>query len=119
MSVAFLTLTNLGANAVQDMMLNADQGPTNLRFIKRPSKVTFGINAVNAGDEYEVFSGGRNVVERSRLSGGATAGVMPALDSTTISFLAATGEILEFRVRELGGVATTDINLIVDVTPIA
>ncbi len=118
MATAFLTSTNQAANSVIDLMQNADQGTSNLRFIQRPSKVVFAIDGVNAGDEYEIFAGGRNVVQRSRLSGGATAGVMPALDASALAFFAAQGEILEVRVRELGGVATQDVNLIIDVTPV-
>ncbi len=118
MATAFLTSTNQAANSVIDLMQDADQGTSNLRFIQRASKVVYAIDGVNVGDEYEIFSGGRNVIQRSRLSGGATAGVQPRLDSAAIAFFAAGGEILEVRVRELGGVATQDVNLIIDVTPL-
>jgi len=120
MPMAFITDTNVGANAVVDLMLDGDQGPMNLRFVKRPSKVTYACDAnAAASAELEVFSGGRQVVERSAVDGGGTAGTMPNLRDKGISFFSAAGEILAFRLRETAGAGTVDIGLVIDVTPIA
>ncbi|MHC4648789.1 MAG: hypothetical protein ACYTBJ_25305, partial [Planctomycetota bacterium] len=89
---AFLTLTNLAANAVNDMMLNADQGASNIRFIKRPSRVTFALDANAASAEYEVYAGGRNVVTRSAVDAGGTAAVVPDIEAKGVAFLAAAGD---------------------------
>lgn len=115
----WLTLTNLPANAIRDLMLDADQGATNLRFISFPSQVTFALNATAVGVEYEVYSGGRRVIERSAIEAGATAGVFPNLDQKGQTFYAAAGDILEFKVRETTGVATTDINMAISVEPVS
>lgn len=115
-----LTITNIAANAVQDFMLDADQGPSNLRFVERPSRVVWAMDASAALQvEVEVFAGFRTVAERGRVSGGGTAGNLPNLQQTSRTFLAATGEILKFRVRETAGAATTDLNLYISVEAIA
>lgn len=114
-----MTLTNIPALATRDLMTDSDQGPTSLRFIGRPSQVTFAINANAAGIELEVMSGQRRVIERSAVESGGTAGVYPNLLDKAQNFLAATGEILEFRVRETANVATTDINFVISVEAIA
>jgi len=115
-----LTLTNIPANALRDFMLDADQGATNLRFIGSPSEVVYVLNANAAGIEYEVFCGDatgqmRRVVERSAVPAGGTAGVFPPLNEQAEQFYAAAGEIIEFKLRETTGVATTDLNLNISV----
>lgn len=119
MASTFLTITNQAANSVLDFMLNADQGAQNLRFVSRPSKVTYAIDATAITAEIEVFSGGRTVQERSSVDGSGTLGTVPNLQQKAQSFLAAAGDILQFRTRETGGVATTDLNCFVSVDPIA
>lgn len=120
MPSAFLTDTNVAANAVVDLLAgDADQGPQNLRFIDRPSVVTWAADATAVTMELEIFSGGRTIQERSNIDGGGTLGVMPNLQQRAQQFLAAAGEILQFRLRETGGVATTDVNLFISVDPIA
>ena len=118
MASAFLTLTNIAANAVVDFMTDANEGPSNLRFINRPSRVTYAADAIAIGVEIEVFAGSRTVQERSNIDAGGTAGVVPNLQQKAQTFLAAAGEVLKFRLRETGGVATTEANLYIDVTPI-
>lgn len=120
MADTLLTITNIAANAVQDFMIDADQGPSNLRFVERPSRVVWAMDAsASLGVEVEVFAGVRTVAERGRVSGGGVAGNLPNLQQTARTFLAASGEILQFRVRETGGVASTDLNLYISVEPIA
>ncbi len=118
MASAFLTLTALGANAVADMMVDANEGAPKLRFIRRPSRVTFAMDGNAITVEVEVISGERTVVERSNIDGGGTQGVVPNLQQKAQSFFAAAGEELAFRVRETGNVGTTDIQLFIDVTPL-
>lgn len=120
MASAFLTITNLAANAVVDFLDGAaDQGSQNLRFVERPSQVTWALDAITPLAELEIFSGGRTIQERSGVDGGGTAGVMPNLQQKAQQFLAAQGDILKFRVRETGAVATLDLNLYISVDPIA
>ena len=110
-----LTLTNLGANAVQDFMLDADQGAQNLRFVGQDSQITYAIDANAVGVELEILSGQRSIQERSAIDAGGTPGVQPNLDQKAVSFFAGAGEILQFRLRETAGVATTDLNLFIAV----
>lgn len=119
LSTEYLMLSNIPANAVRDLMVNADTGESDSRFIGRPSQVTFAIVASAVGIELEVRSGERTVVPRSTLEAGGTTGVYPNIDQKAVQFFAAAGEKLLFRVRETAAVATTDIMLSLDVTPIA
>lgn len=118
MAGGFLTLTNLAASAVNDFMLDSDQGPTNDRFVEVPSVVSFAINATAAEAEYEVFAGSRTVISRSRVPSGGTAAVPPSITDFGRSFLAAAGEILQFRVRETAAAGTVDLNLTYEITPL-
>lgn len=119
MAIEYLQLTNIPANGVRDMMVNADTGESDSRFIGRPSVVTYAIVANAVGCELEVFSGARQVVNRSTLEAGGTTGVFPNLNEKAVTFRAAAGEKLRFRIRETTGVATTDIMLAISVEPIA
>jgi hypothetical protein len=119
MASALVTLTNLAANAVSDILVNGDQGEQTIRFITRPSRVTYALEATAATAELEVKSGQRSVQDRSAVDSSGTLGVMPNMQQKGQAFLAAAGEQLQFRVRETGGVATTDFTLFVDVQPIA
>ena len=116
--IEFLEIDNLAANAVQDMMVNALTGEAQLRFINRPSKVTAAIVADAVGVELQIFAGARTIVPRSTLEAGGTVGVFPNLNEKAFAFLAAQNEILRFIIREVAGVATTDIMLTVDVEAI-
>lgn len=115
MAVEYLMLSNIPANGVRDMMVNADTGESDLRYVGVPSKVTYAIVASAVGIELEVFSGDRQIVNRSTLEAGGTTGTFPNLDQKAVSFLAAGGEKLKFRLRETAAVATTDIMLALSV----
>lgn len=118
-SVAFLTATDVAANSVLDMMLGADQGAQNIRFIARPSRVVLAIQASAALEaELTVQTQNRVIIARSALSGGATAGVMPNLDDQAFTFNAAAGEILQVEVREIAGAGTVDVVMTIGITPI-
>lgn len=114
----YLMLSNIPANAVRDLMKDADTGESDLRTVWQPSRVTFACVASAVGIELEVFSGERQVVNRSTLEAGGTTGVYPNLDQKALSFLAAGGEQLKFRVRETAAAATTDIMLVINVEPL-
>lgn len=116
--ISFLELDNLAANAVADLMVDALTGESDLRFVHRPSKVTAAIVADAVGIELQIFSGARTIVPRSTLEAGGTVGVFPNLNEKAFSFLAAQGEILRFVIREIAGVATTDVMLTLDVEPV-
>lgn len=118
MATEYLMVSNIPANAVRDIMVNADTGEAESRFIGRPSKVTFACVASAVGIELEVRSGERTVVPRSTLEAGGTTGVYPNLDQKAVSFFAAAGEKLKFQIRETAAVATTDIMLAIDVEPL-
>lgn len=117
--VEFILLSNLGANAVADMMLDGDTGATNLRFLSRPSRITVAIEANAVGVEIQIRVGQRTVVGRSSLDAGGTTGVFPNLDQKAFTFFGAISEIIEVEVREIAAVATTDIMLTISVQPVA
>lgn len=116
--IEFLEIDNIPANAVRDLMVDALTGEAQVRFIQRPSKVTAAIVADAVGVELQIFAGARTIVPRSTLEAGGTVGVFPNLDQKAFAFLAADGEILRFILREIAGVATTDVMLTVDVEPV-
>lgn len=118
MATEYLMVSNIPANAVRDIMVNADTGEAESRFVGRPSKVTFACVANAVGIELEVRSGERTVVPRSTLEAGGTTGVYPNLDQKAVSFFAAAGEKLKFQIRETAAVATTDIMLAIDTEPL-
>lgn len=119
MATEYLMLSNIPANAVRDLMLDADTGEADVRFVSRPSMVTFAIVASAVGIEFEVHSGERRIVPRSTLEAGGTTGVFPNIQDKAVQFLAAAGEKLKFPVRETAGAATTDIMLAISVDPLA
>jgi len=109
MGAKLMTLGTIAALSTKDLMTDADQGPTSLRFVSSPSRVTFVINATSTGMELEVLTQNRRIIERSAIETGGTFGVYPNLLDKGQTFDAAGGEILEFRVRETANVGTTKI----------
>jgi len=114
----FQQITNLGANAVGDLMEDSITGAAPARFINRPSRVTVAIVANATQVELTIISGTRTIVPRSTLNAGGTTGVFPNVNEIGFSFFAAAGEQLQILVRETGGVATTDIMASVDISPV-
>lgn len=101
---------NQTANSVIDLFKDGDQGETPIRFVGRPSRVVFAIEASAAGEaEYELLAGGRRIVSRAAVDGGGTDGVFPKLNEKGFNFLVAAGEILQCLVRETAGTSTVDI----------
>lgn len=119
MAIEYLMLSNIPANAVRDLMVNADTGEADSRFVGRPSQITYAVVANAVGIELEVRAGERTVVPRSTLEAGGVTGVFPNMDQKAVTFYAAAGEKLRFQVRETAGVATTDVMLALDITPVA
>lgn len=117
MAIVQLMQSNLAANSVNDLLLNADTGASNIRFIKFPSKCILAIEASAVGIEYRVISGGRTVVERSTLDASGTTGTMPSLDQKAVTFDVAGGDILQIELREIAGVATVDVMATLSVNP--
>lgn len=119
MATEFLMQTDLAANSFNDLMVDADTGESQLRFITRPSRVTMAIVASAVGVTLEISSGGRTVVPRSTLEAGGTTGTFPNLSDKAFSFMAAAGEKLRVAVSEIAGTATTDVMATIDVTAVA
>lgn len=116
--IEFLEIDNIPANAVRDLMVDALTGEAQSRFVSSPSRVTVAVLADAVGVELQITSGERTIVPRSTLDSAGTLGQFPNLDQKAFSFLAAGGEILRFILREIAGVATTDVMCTVDVEPI-
>lgn len=117
--IVYLMQSNLAANSVNDLFLNADQGASNARFINRPSKITMAIEANAVGIQMTVRAGSRVIVDRSILDAGGTTGVFPNVNEKAFTFFAAANEILSVELRETAGVATTDVMASVSIDPIA
>ena len=116
--VEFLQLTNIAANAVQDLMVNADTGEADARFIEEPSEVTLAILANAVGIELSINSGQRVIVARSTLDSSGTTGQFPNINEKAFSWLAAAGEKLRISCRETTGVSSTDVMGSISVEPI-
>lgn len=119
MSTEFLMQSNLAANSYNDLMVDADTGESQLRFVGRPSKVTIAIEASAVGIVLDIQSGARTVVPRSTLDAGGTTGEFPNIREKAFSFFAAGGEKLRIGLLETTGGAAIDVMATLDVTPIA
>lgn len=114
----YLQQTDLGALSTNDLMVDADTGEAQSRFVGlRPARVTMAIVADAVGVELEIYSGTRQIVPRSQVPAGGTVGVFPNLNEQAFSFFAAAGEKLRVILRETANVATTDVMATVDVAP--
>jgi len=118
MQTTYLMLQNLAANGTADLMVNADTGESDARFIGMNSIVSLAINADAVGIELQVSLSGRVVVPRSTLPAGGTLGVFPNVADFAFEFAAAAGEILKVELREIAAVATTDIMGTITVAPL-
>ncbi len=118
MALQYIQLTDLAANATVDLLVNGNQGSTELRKVVRPSQITMAIVATAVGVELEVKAGLRTVVPRSQIPAGGTISVFPNLDQQAFSFFAASFEDVQVLVRETAGAATTDIMLTFSINPI-
>ncbi len=112
----FLTITNLAANAVADFMTDAAEGAQSKRFIQADGSLQFAIDSpVALAAELEIVSQFRNIVPRGVVQGGGAAGVPPSMTDFGQAVPVLAGEIIEVRIRELLGVATSDFNFNYDI----
>lgn len=118
MSIEFLEVDNIPANAVRDLMIDAVTGEADSRFIEEASEVTLAILANAVGIELSITSGKRVIVARSTLDASGTTGQFPNINEKAFSWLAAAGEKTRIQLRELTGVATTDVMGAISVEPL-
>lgn len=106
-----VTTTNLAANA-QAFPLQGNQ----YEFLPFNARVEFAIVANAAGIDVTVFSGS-DVLQQN---GPATVKATPPLypDDFLLDDVAMAGERLNVVLRETAGVATTDIETVVKITPL-
>ena len=118
MQTTFLMLQDIAQNGTADLMVNADTGESDARFIGQNSIVQMAIVADAIGIEVQVSLSGRVVVPRSTLPAGGTLGVFPNVADFAFEFPAAAGEILKVELREIAGTATTDIMGTISIAPL-
>ncbi len=117
MALEQLQISTIPANAVKDMFRDADTGEADARFIMRPSMISLAIWGTGKF-EWSLFSQDRTIVQRSTGDVSApAAGNFPKLNERAFTFPAAALDKLRLTVRETAGVATTNIMVTVDVTP--
>lgn len=106
-----VTTTNLGANATATP-LSGNQ----YEYLPFNARVEFAIVASAVGIDVTVYSGS-DVLQQS---GPATVKATPPLypDDFLLDDVAAAGERLNVILRETAGVATTDIETVVKITPL-
>ena len=106
---------NIGANATVEP-LNGWQ----YEYLPWPALVLIGMVHDGAAGELvaTVTSGSDTLMEESEINAGGTDGVMPNDDQMDLTDEAAAGDRLKIRVRETGGVATTDLMTRVKLAPL-
>jgi len=113
-------VSNIPANAVRDIFLQADTGESQLRFVPTDFNsyiLTFAIVASAVGIELSLLAGERTLIKRSTLEAGGTTGVYPNMDQKAMSFEVYGGEILSSVLRETAGAATTDVMMAASLDP--
>jgi hypothetical protein len=117
MALEHLQISLIPANAVRDMFKDADTGEADARFVMRPSQCSLAIWGTGKF-EWSLFSQDRTIVQRSTGDTSApAAGNFPKLNERAFTFPAAALDKLRLTVRETGGVATTNIMAVIDITP--
>ena len=111
-----LQITNIPANAVRDLMVDADTGESDSRFVPADAMLTYALVANAVGIELTLRSQFRVIAPRAQVEAGGTTGVFPNMDQKGISVEVFAGEKLVFELRETAGVATTDIMGTVDLS---
>jgi hypothetical protein len=107
-----VTTTNLAANATT-FPLQGNQ----YEFLRFPARVEFAVVANAAGIDVTIYSG----TDLLQQGGPATVKSTPPLypDDFLLDDIAAEGDRLNVILRETAGVATTDIETAVKITPLA
>jgi len=114
MAAENILLSNLGANAVADLMVNGDAGESDRRFVTENGIMTYAVVANAVGIQLNIRSQFRTIAPRQIVEAGGTTGVFPNMDQKGRQVAVFAGEKLIFEVRETAGVATTDIMLSID-----
>lgn len=117
-----LMVSNIPANAVRDIFLQADTGESQLRFVPTDFGtylLTIAIVASAVGIELTLLAGERTLLKRSTLEAGGTTGVFPNMDQKAMTFEVYAGEILSTVLRETAGAATTDVMMSASLDPAA
>lgn len=111
MPIIRVTTTNLLANATA-FPLQGNQ----YEYLPFPARVEFAVVANAAGIDVTIYSGS-DVLQQN---GPATVKATPPLypDDFLLDDVAAAGERLNVILRETAGVATTDIETVVKITPL-
>ena len=118
MALEQLQISLIPANAVRDMFRDADTGEADARFVSRPSQISIAIWGTGKF-EWSLFAGDRTIVQRSTGDTSApAAGQFPKINERAFMGHAAAFEKLRLTVRETGGVATTNIMMVIDITPV-
>lgn len=83
-----------------------------------PALVRIGVNSTTTGAQGTIFTGSMNILERSPVSGGGTAGVLPApLNVPYIEFAVQAGDRIQMQIDEVAG-GTPTINTFVAIDPL-
>lgn len=106
-----VTSTNIAANG-RVFPLQGSQ----YEFLPFPAQVAFAIVANAAGIEADVFSGTDVLQQASPVTVKATSPVYP--DDFMLTDIAGAGERLSVVLHETAGVATTDVETVVIITPL-
>ena len=109
-----ILLSNLAANAIADMLVDADAGESDQRFVGRDGVMQYAIVANAVGIQLTIRSQHRTIAPRQVVEAGGTTGVFPNMTEKGVTADVFAGEKLVFEVRETAGVATTDIMLSLD-----
>jgi len=109
-----IMLTNLGANARADLMVDGDYGESDRRIIQQNGFMTYAIVADAIGISLMIRSQARIISPLHVVEAGGTAGVFPDMQQKAIQVPVFAGEKIVFEVRETAGVATTDIMLTIE-----
>lgn len=114
MAAENILLSNLGANARADMLVDGDVGESDRRFVQADGVATYAIVASAVGIQLTIRSQNRIISPRHNVEAGGTTGVFPNMTEKGVQVEVFQGEKLVFEVQETAGVATTDIMLSID-----
>jgi hypothetical protein len=106
---------NLAANATADLLTGWQY-----EYLPWPAVVEVGLihDGAAGGVVATVTSGSDVLMQESPVNAGGTDGVFPTSEQLDMADQAAAGDRLAIRLRETGGVATTDIMTRIVITPL-
>lgn len=116
MGPVFRDTRTLAANASVDPV--ADRGWI-YRRLPWPAQISYALDADAAGAVVTVTIGSdMQVGPEDPIPAGGTAGVFPNQEEDFTTLVGAGGDLLKFLIRETAGVATTDVQLVIKLTPL-